>query len=89
MESPDKTKKTRVLEETAPREKFGLTINAINRERGRTTKVLMNVATLLSVFFIPHLARIEVIPAKKAERKANKTHISLPFILFHTTLPPY
>ena len=35
----------------------------------------MNVATLLSVFLIPHLARIDVIPAKKAERNAKITHI--------------
>lgn len=40
-----------------------------------TTTVLMAVATSESVFFMPHFARIEVKPAKKAEQKANTTHI--------------
>ena len=45
-------------------------------ENRRTTIVLIAVATLESVFLIPILARIAVIPANTAEPKANKTHIN-------------
>ena len=51
------------------------TIATIKREKRRTTIVLINVATLLSVFLIPHFASIDVMPAKKAERNAKTTHI--------------
>lgn len=44
------------------------------------------VATCESIFLIPHLAKIDVIPAKKAEPNAHNTHIkpspSMIIILF-------
>ena len=40
-----------------------------------TTIVLIAVATSESVLLIPHFARIEVIPAKKAEPTAKPNHI--------------
>ena len=44
--------------------------NTITQEKIRTTIVRTAVATVESVCRIPHLARIEVIPAKKAEPTA-------------------
>lgn len=37
--------------------------------------VLMAVATVASVFFMPHFAKMAVSPEKTAEIAANKTHI--------------
>ncbi len=42
----------------------------------KTTIVLTAVATSESVFWIPHFARIAVIPAKKEDPTANKIHIN-------------
>ena len=41
----------------------------------RTTAVRTAVATVESVFLIPHFARIDVTPAKKAEPAAYRSHI--------------
>ena len=43
------------------------------------------VATVESVFRMPHFAKIAVIPAKKAEPIASKTHMQLPpfKLLYH------
>ena len=41
----------------------------------RTTTVRTAVATVESVFLIPHFARIDVTPAKKAEPAAYRSHI--------------
>ena len=49
--------------------------NTMIQEKIRTTTVRTAVATVESVFRIPHLARIEVTPAKNAEPIANKSHI--------------
>ena len=51
-------------------------MDAIRAEKSRTTIVLIAVATVESVSFIPHLARIEVMPAKNAEPTANKQKIA-------------
>ena len=50
-------------------------INTIIQEKTSTTTVLTAVATSESVSFIPHLARIEVSPANKADIKAITSHI--------------
>ena len=42
----------------------------------KTTIVRNAVATWESVFLIPHLAKIDVIPANKADPNAYKTHIN-------------
>lgn len=55
------------------------TINTIIHEKISTTIVLIAVATVESVFFIPHFARIAVSPAKIAEPNANTTHIFVTF----------
>ena len=46
-----------------------------NHEKIQTTIVLNAVATVESVLLIPHLASIEVIPAKNDETSANINHI--------------
>ena len=51
------------------------TTNTISQEKSSTTMVRTAVATVESVLRMPHLARIAVMPAKKAEPKANKIHI--------------
>ena len=47
-------------------------MNTISQEKNKMTIVLIAVAKLESVFFIPILASIAVIPAKNAEPKAYK-----------------
>ena len=51
------------------------TTSVIRNAMTSTTTVLVAVARLESVCFMPHFARTEVMPAKKAEPKANKIHI--------------
>ena len=46
-----------------------------------TTIVRIAVATVESVFLIPHFARIAVAPAKSAEPSANNTHIRSPPVI--------
>ena len=48
------------------------TINTIIHEKKSTTIVLIAVATVESVFLIPHFARIEVTPAKIADKTAKE-----------------
>ena len=55
------------------------TMKTISQEKISTTIVRSAVATSESVLWMPHLARIEVIPAKTAESTAVNNHIeSLP-----------
>ena len=49
--------------------------NTITQDMPGTTSVRMAVATVESVSRMPHLARIDVRPAKSAEPKANTIHI--------------
>ena len=70
MAAPDKTRNSRVFPLT---EKIWLpdpTMPTIPQENSSTTMVRTAVATVESVFRIPHFARIEVMPAKKAEPAA-------------------
>ena len=53
-----------------------IVLKTINHEKIKTTIVRNAVATWESVFLIPHLARIDVIPANKADPNAYKTHIN-------------
>lgn len=53
------------------------TINTVIHENIRTTIVLIAVATVESVCFIPHFARIAVNPANTADPNANIIRISL------------
>lgn len=48
----------------------------MTQEKIRTMIVRMAVATVESVFLIPHFARIDVRPAKNAEPKAQGIHIT-------------
>ena len=52
-----------------------LVIKTISQAKRSTTMVRIAVATVESVFLIPHFARIAVIPAKNAEPNANVIHI--------------
>ena len=52
-------------------------INTISHENASTTMVRMAVATVESVFRMPHLARMAVRPAKSAEPNAKKIHMSV------------
>ncbi|MFR2031060.1 MAG: hypothetical protein ACLS3M_06460 [Collinsella sp.] len=47
---------------------------AIAQAKTSTTQVRMAVATSESVCLMPHLARTDVTPAKKADRNAAATH---------------
>ena len=49
--------------------------NTITQDMPGTTSVRMAVPTAESVSRMPHLARIDVRPAKSAEPKANTIHI--------------
>lgn len=57
-------------------------INTISHEKARTTMVLIAVATLESMFLIPHFAKIAVKPAKTAEPNANAIHITKPLFSY-------
>ena len=56
-------------------------MNTISQEKNKMTIVLIAVAKLESVFFIPILASIAVIPAKNAEPKAYKLQFRSVFIM--------
>ena len=51
----------------------------MSQEKKSTIMVRMAVATVESVFRMPHLARIEVTPAKRADKSAKSTHMIIPF----------
>ena len=55
----------------------------ISQEKNKMTIVLIAVAKLESVFFIPILASIAVIAAKNAEPKAHKIHTKYSFFQNH------
>jgi len=65
--SPERIKNISALGEIAERVGALPTINTITQAKISTTTVRSAVATSESVFRIPHLARIEVSPAKNAE----------------------
>ena len=52
----------------------------------RTTMVRIAVATVESVFRMPHLARMAVTLAKNAEPIANRSHISVSLLSDHCPL---
>jgi hypothetical protein len=51
-------------------------MKTISHEKSKTITVRIAVATCESVFFIPHLAKIDVIPAKNADPNAKSSHIT-------------
>ena len=51
------------------------TINTIAHENTSTTAVRIAVATVESVLRIPHFARMDVTPAKSADKNAKAIHI--------------
>ena len=75
MASPDRIRNIHVAGAIEPRGGSGPPIAAISQEKARMMIVLNAVATAESVFLMPHFARIEVIPAKNAERNASTIHM--------------
>ena len=78
MARPDRMRKAQVRPDTWEIVFWDPTTKTMSQEKTSTTQVRMAVATLESVFRMPHLARMEVSPAKSAEAKANKTHMPIP-----------
>lgn len=76
MASPERIRKTTVLVSIAVMVACEPVMNTISHEKASTTTVRIAVAIFESVFFIPHLARIEVTPANRADKKANAIHIA-------------
>lgn len=72
---PERIRKTHVFAESALIWGADPARNTISQEKTRTTTVRTAVATVESVFRMPHFARIAVIPEKNAEPTAYKTHI--------------
>ena len=54
MESPERMRNNRVLEEMEEKSFTDPTIITMTKEKNSTTMVLRAVATVESVFFIPH-----------------------------------
>ena len=82
MDSPDRMRKTQVCGATVDREACAPDTKTISQEKASTTMVRSAVARLESVLRMPHLAKTAVIPAKNAEPKANRTHITINTSLF-------
>ena len=80
MASPDKIRKSNDFAVIAEMVSAEPTISTIIHENSNTTTVLSAVATSESVSRIPHFARIEVIPAKNADKTAIISHMSVPFL---------
>ena len=75
MDNPDNTRNKTDFAERFQSSPWEPTTKTISHEKASTTTVLIAVATVESVFLIPHFARIEVSPAKRADAKAKKIHI--------------
>ena len=57
----------------------------MTQENASTMMVRSAVATVESVLRMPHLARMEVTPAKKAEPNASTTHMMIHLLDFSST----
>lgn len=79
---PDKIKNMNDLIVIAVMVGMEPTINTIIKENSNTMAVLIAVAMSESVFLIPHFARMDVIPAKKADKIAIKSHINIKSLSF-------
>ena len=82
MASPERIKKIRVflsMERICDWEPVRKTMI---QEKMSIMTVLTAVATVESVFLIPHFAKMEVRPAKMAEPNANKIHMRNPCFLY-------
>lgn len=79
---PDRIRNTYDLPSISPIRDCDPATKTISHENINTTIVRSAVATVESVFLIPHFAKIEVIPANKAEPNANTIHI---IIFLHKT----
>ena len=77
--SPDSTRNTSVFASMTVIADCDPTTNTMIHENNSTMIVRMAVATLESVFLMPHFARIDVTPAKNADRNANRIHIASSF----------
>ena len=76
MAKPDKIRNSSDFADIAEMVSADPTIKTITHAKSSTTMVRIAVATSESVFLIPHFARMDVIPAKKADRIAMISHIN-------------
>lgn len=74
MASPDSTRKIIVWYDSVAMAGAEPAAATIIHALTNTTIVRIAVATVLSVFLIPHLDKIAVIPANTADNPANTTH---------------
>ena len=72
---PDSTKNSRFCQLSEEIADALPVSNTINQEKTSTTPVRSAVARSESVSWMPILARMAVIPAKKADRNAKRIHI--------------
>ena len=70
MAKPDRTKKSQVLGAMVESWDCAPATHTMSQANASTTMVRTAVATVESVCRMPHLARMEVTPAKSAEPKA-------------------
>ena len=78
MATPERMRKISVLLLRPVRSVCTPAMKTMTQEKIRTTQVRSAVATLESVFLIPHLAKTAVIPANRADAKANTIHTENP-----------
>lgn len=75
MASPDRIRNKSVDPEICPMPRYDPVRDTRSQENERTTQVRIAVAASESVLRMPHLASMEVMPAKKEEPTAYKSHI--------------
>ena len=86
MARPDKARNKSIVRPMLWIWSWDPTTNTIIHAKIRTTMVRIAVATVESVFRMPHLARMAVTPAKNAEPIANRSHISVSLLSDHCPL---
>lgn len=75
MAKPDRIRNKRVGPEICPMPRYAPVRAVKSQENKKTTQVRIAVAMSESVLRMPHLASMEVMPAKKEEPTAYKSHI--------------
>ena len=75
MARPEKIRKNQVRREIDVRDTGARTANTISQVKRRTTVVRMAVAKLALIPATPTLARMAVIPAKRAERMDQRSQL--------------
>ena len=76
---PESNRNSHVLGDRADIDPAEPTMKTMSQENAKTMIVRIAVATVESIVRMPHLARIDVKPEKKAEPTANAIHINAPF----------